>query len=293
MHVLVTGGHGYIGTHLVDQLVKKGHKVTVLDSHFSAKNLGILDALDIRMFRASCTNSDTVLRAMQGVDLVYHLACRKDWENSNRHPMRLSQNEVQGITTVFCMARMAGIQKVVFSSSAAIYGNLVDAKETDTPNPINMYGAMKLACEAVCRGFYNLGTETVILRFFNVWGKSGGESVIHKLLNGGKTIYHEGQQSRDFVYIDDVLTALLSAADWDSGIYNIGSGEETTVNSVWEMIKGTEKPEYIQPGPNMPAEILRSCANTEYTKYATGWEAKTLLSDLKREDIINLCKVVS
>lgn len=284
MHVLITGGNGYIGTHLTNQFLKKGDRVTILDSFFNSNPQNTLTE-GVRLFRASTTNPDTVLRAMQGVDIVYHLASRMDWSTNYRLPMRLVQNDIQGITTVCCMARMAGIQKVVFTSSAAVYGNLVGAKEEDPCNPINMYGAVKTGCESILRGFYHLGLETVILRLYNVWGRPGQRSIIGKFVEGGKEIFFEGQQSRDFVFLDDVLVALLSAQEWDSGIYNICSGEEITVNALWEIINGNKKPKYIFPGTEHPQEILRSCGDPSSTLSRTGWKAQTLISEMTTEKI--------
>lgn len=226
---------------------------------------------------------------MQGIDAIYHLAARMDYTDSYRQPARLCSANVEGTTNLFCMADRAGVNKVIFTSSAAVYGNIIPAKETDSKVPINMYGATKSAAEEICRGFYQKGFEVIILRLFNIWGRKNSNSVINKFVNCHNVIYGDGKQTRDFVFVDDLLLALGHALNWDSGIYNIGSGEETTIEAIHAMLKD-EEPKYkdFEAGWN---DIFRSCADTSYTEQATGWKAKTLISELNREEIIRLCNL--
>ena len=134
MHILITGCQGYIGSHLTKSFLDAGHTVTTLDNCFNAKS-SIFDftTYNGRLIRhqASVANPDAVGRALQGVDVIYHLAARTDWENAPRHPLRLFETNVQGTATVLTMARKAGVDKVIFTSDAAVYGNIIGARPTD------------------------------------------------------------------------------------------------------------------------------------------------------------------
>jgi len=183
------------------------------------------------------------------------------------------------------MANRVGVNKVIFASTAAVYGNLVGAKETDPCVPINMYGASKLAAESICKGFYQKGMEIVIFRIYNVWGRKNSSSVINKFVNGGRTIYGDGQQTRDFVYIDDVLKALLM--DLDPGIYNVGTGQEITIGGLFEKLNPGKEAEYKNfcPGYDEP---IRSCSDIS-TLSSFGWKPQYHISELDIDQIKLLC----
>lgn len=290
MKVLVTGGQGYIGSYLVKSLLNDGHSVVTLDSGFNSVSMDYskCPSKPIR-HQATIVNEEAVIRSMQGVHLVYHLAARCDWDLSWRHPVRLMDINVRGTYTVLSMAKRAGVSKVVFTSSAAVYGNLVDARPTDACQPVTLYGASKLAAEAACRGFYQMGMEIIILRLYNVWGGKLSRSVVNKFANGGSAvIYGDGLQTRDFVHISDTIGALKRAADADSVIANVGTGEEVTVEGLWTKLKNGAKPEYKE-GPVGLDELYRSCADIQYTKQALSWEPEILISQLKASDVERLC----
>lgn len=287
---LITGGQGYIGTHLAKSILRdKNWAVTTFDSNFSSKKqIKIQSTSRLMRHSASVVNSDAVARAMREVDVVYHLAARMDWNDSYKQPVRLVNTNVVGTAVVLAMAKRAGVEKVVFVSSAAVYGNIVGATENDSCVPVNMYGATKLASEAICRGFYNLGMEIVILRFYNVWGGEGSESVVNKFIDGSKVVYGDGDQTRDFIHITDVVKVLMKARDWDPAIYNIGTGVETTINGLWVLVNGSEvKPSYERP-PGI--EIFRSCADMEYTFRNTSWRPEVFLHELGLEGIKGMCE---
>ena len=291
MHILITGGEGYIGNYLTEALLEKNTKVTTLDSRFSNKPYIITANYpkeNLRRFQASVTNPDAVIRALQGVDLIIHLAARMDYNNTYRHPIRLSQTNVQGTCNLLSMANRAGVEKIIIASDAAVYGNVIPAKESDTPMPLNMYGATKLATEAISRGFYQRGMDIVILRLFNVWGRKNSNGVINKFVNGERIIKGDGKQTRDFIYVDDVIDAFKAAIYWDSGIYNIGTGEETTIESVYSIFH-QDKPDYqnFPPGWN---EVLRACADMTFTGQSVQWKPKVFLSNLSKDEVIKLCE---
>lgn len=289
MKILVTGGQGYVGSYLVKSLLDDGHTVVTLDSGFNSVSMDYskCKSKPIR-HQATIVNEEAVLRSMQGVHMVYHLAARFDWELTWRHPVRLLDANVRGTYTVLSMAKRAGVSKVVFTSSAAVYGNLVDARPTDVCNPVTLYGASKLAAEAACRGFYQMGMDIVILRLYNVWGGKLSRSVVNRFANGGNVIYGDGLQTRDFVHISDVIDALRRATSADSIIVNVGTGEEVTVEGLWRKLNDGADPQY-QEGPVGLDEVYRSCADLDDTKKALGWEPRFSLSQLNADKVRALC----
>lgn len=289
MHFLITGGQGYIGNHLAKYLLDKGHYVTTLDSGFSKKEFDLNGyKAQLKRFETTILNPDGICRALNGVDVIFHLAARMDWNPSFRHPARMIDCNVIGTCNVFAMAQRMGIDKVIFASSAAVYGNLINATEDSPCVPVNMYGCSKLAAEAVCREFFNQGLEVVILRFYNIWGRCNSNSVISKFARGERKILGDGTQTRDFVFIDDLIQALSCAVSWDSGIYNVGTGEEVEINGLYKMLND-ETPVY-ENYPQGYQEPYRSCSDQSFTKKSTGWEPKTLLSNLDRNMIKELCR---
>jgi UDP-glucose 4-epimerase len=273
IRVLVTGGFGFIGTHLVHSLVDKDYDVCIFDSLLSG-NKGSVAGLGCSAMQHTVCNYDAVRRAMEGVTIVYHLAARMDWNQSPQHPAKLFSTNTHGTVEVLTAAREAGVQKVVFSSSAAVYGNVVPGSVGGPCLPISCYGASKLAAEAACEAFNNLGLEVVVLRIFNTYG-DGGHGVVNAFQNGSGVIHGNGQQTRDFVHIKDVVRALLGAYYWDAGTYNIGTGVETSVLDVWKMLYPASEPEYASA---RPYDIIRSCA--DLTTVQDVWKAKTTLEQV-------------
>lgn len=266
--ILVTGGCGFIGSHLVQRLRRDGQDVSILDTFLTGhpSNLGD-DALDCSIIQGSVTNWDAVRRAMNGCHVVYHLAARHDWSQKRRHPMALGKTNAWGTDVVLTMARAMGVHKVVFTSSASVYGNVYPGAEGDPCRPCSIVGATKLAAEAYCHGFNALGQpEVVILRLFNVYGPRG-HGVVNVFQDGGNVIYGDGLQTRDFVHVSDVISALVAAQQWDAGVYNVGTGVETTIEGLWRVLRGDEEPEY-EPFP--PWELGRSFADT--TKVEGLWK---------------------
>lgn len=293
MHVLVTGGEGYVANHYIKKMLSKGHSITTLDSGFSSK-LTEFDyagqSLKLRRFKASVANIDVVNRALEGVDMIVHMAARMDWNLAYRHIIRLTEANVKGTANILAMARRAGVNKIIHISSAAVYGNMIEARETDMPVPINLYGATKLAGEQLARGFYNeYGLDVVILRPFNIWGGTASGSVVDKMVRDPhKTpLYYDGSQTRDFVHITDVVDAIYNAYMWDSMIYNICTGAESSISGVWSILYPEVEPNYVPNPKDRSNEIMRSVGDPGFVTSITGWKPTVVLPNLTREEIIN------
>lgn len=293
MRALVTGGYGYIGGHLVRSLIDKGWDVTILDSMFSSKPWSFSEGSQGNkcLLSASIVNSDAVNRAMHDVNIVFHLADRADWSDALGHPLRVFKTNTFGTAVVLNEARKAGVDNFVYASTSGVYGNIVNAAEQDPTYPISVHDNSKLGAEFVCNAFANLGgIETKVLRIFNAWGGRYSESVIQKFLfNSEPVVYGLGNQTRDFVHVYDVVRALYSAVSWDAGIYNIGTGDETTISGLWHLLRDDE-PKIVEtsPRPDQHEMVFRTCADMAATRARTSWEPGYRLVELSRERIKEL-----
>src|SRR5215211_285361 len=267
---LVTGGGGFIGSHLVDRLLHDGHDVRVLDN-FATGNRGNLgEALEhIELIEGDIQSYERVHNAVRDCELVFHLAALPSVPRSIQDPLTSNASNVTGTLNVLLAARDEGVRRVVFASSSSIYGaNLELPKREEMPSvPIAPYAVSKLAAESYCRAFFHVyGLETVALRYFNVFGPrqdplSQYAAVIPRfitaLLDGERPlIYGDGEQSRDFTYIDNAVEANLLAAraeDVAGGTFNIACGERITLNRVIEELRavsgGEVDPIYAEARP--------------------------------------------
>lgn len=249
-HMIVTGGLGFIGSSLAEQLLPH-NRVTVIDdgSTGSLDNLG--DHHNLTLIKGSITDLDLGV-IFQGHDNVVHLAAQTSVPASIKDPITSGRTNITGTLKVLIAARDAGVEKVVFASSAAVYGNdpALPKSEDMQVSPLSPYAVEKVAGEHYCRVFNELyGLNTAALRFFNVFGPkqdpdSQYAAVIPKFIDAlfnGKTpvIYGDGEQSRDFIFIRHVLDAIILACESDAtGVYNVASGGRTTVNQLFGIISG-------------------------------------------------------
>lgn len=264
---VVTGGAGFIGSHLVERLLRDGHSVRVVDNFLTgrAENLQHLTG-DLTLHRVSITDLDALLPIFEGVDTVLHHAALPSVPRSVADPLETHRNCVTGTLNVLEAARHTGVRRVVYASSSSVYGEIEgDAKiETMPPQPKSPYGAAKLAAEYYCRVFYDTyGLETVSLRYFNVFGPrqdpaSEYAAVIPKfiaLMLDGKppVIYGDGTQSRDFTYIDNVVEGNLLAARTPGvgGSYmNLATGGRVTLLELVDKLNaqlGTDYAPVLEP----------------------------------------------
>jgi len=254
MRILVTGGAGFIGSHLVERLIANGHHVTVLDNFSTGKRNNLTNVLrskSLVIARGDVRRIPRSLPKRRGVDRVCHLAAMTDVQASIRDPLLASDVNLTGTLRVLEAARNLGAERVIFASSAAVYGSpsMFPITEEVDVSPISPYGASKAASELYCRSFEeNHGIEAVSLRYFNVYGPrqvssqySGVISVFARRLLRRLpiTIFGDGSQSRDFVFVTDVVDATIAAVEKPlrSRVFNIASGRETTILNLAEKMQ--------------------------------------------------------
>lgn len=243
---LVTGGAGFIGSNIVEELVERNKSVRVLDNLSTGRRENIEPFMDkIEFIEGDLRDLDTVRKAVDGVDYVLHQGALPSVPRSIDEPLTTNEVNVNGTLNVLISARDAGVKRVVYASSSSIYGNseVLPKREDMPPNPLSPYAISKLAGENYCRIFYQIyGLETVCLRYFNVFGPrqdptSQYSAVIPKfinaVLNGSRpTIYGDGKQSRDFTYVANVVQANLLACEAEGvagELFNVACGERYTL----------------------------------------------------------------
>jgi len=179
------------------------------------------------------------------------------------------------------------VDNIVFTSSSAVYGDVIEAEEYGPIHPVNTYGCSKLAAEAACIDHCNLGMDVKILRLFSVWGGLHSNSIVSQMLQPDFAMRGDGKQTRDFIYVGDVVDALVEAVHWDPLIYNIGTGSEAMLIGLYRRLMG-EEPALASHIPGQD-EIYRSCAAMDNTYDRVSWRPKVLLADLDLEEVKELC----
>ena len=251
--VIVTGGAGFIGSHIAEELLKLEAKVTIIDDLSSGRiqNINYLSTIGNPEFiQGSISDVSLLKKYFSGIDYVFHLAAIASVPQSIDNPLISNEINVVGTLNVLLAAKESNVKKVVFSSSCALYGDTAELplRENLLPNPLSPYAVTKLAGEYYCQVFkkvYEL--DTVCLRYFNVYGprqdpNSAYAAVIPlfiKMVLSGKSpvIFGDGEQTRDFVFVKDIVSAnILGAASDVSGIFNIGTGKSVTLNHLTERI---------------------------------------------------------
>lgn len=241
---LVTGGAGFIGSHLVDSLLASGQRVRVFDD-LTSGNVANLQENKVEFFRGSVSNPAQVRAAVEGCSVVFHLAAVASVVKSVETPSLSHDVCGTGTLNVLDAARQLGVRRVVYAASASAYGDQPGdtRSEDDALIPLSPYAAAKLAGEHYCTAFTAVyGLETVRLRFFNVFGPrqdakspySGVIAIFSDAMKAGRTptIFGDGKQARDFVYVADVVQALRLASEVKAAsgrVYNVGSGKQTTI----------------------------------------------------------------
>jgi UDP-glucose 4-epimerase len=309
MNCLVTGGAGFIGSNLVDTLVERGDRVTVVDTLASGKRENLRDATDrgARLLVADVRDAPAITEifAEAQPELVFHLAAQIDVRHSVEDPADDAGSNVLGTIAVLEAARASGVRRVVNTSTGGgLYG---DADVLPTPEehpirPLAPYGQSKLAAEGYCELYTRLhGLPTVSLRYGNVYGVRQdvhGEAGVVAIFCGQlaerrrPVVYGDGRQTRDWVEVSDVVRANLLAAEAEvTGPVNIGRGEETSVldllGALREVGDSGELPE-PEFAPERPGEVRRSCLDVTRAKRELGWEAQVELREGLRRILATL-----
>ena len=286
MRTLVTGGAGFIGSNLVDALLARGDDVVVLDNLTTGRRENV--PAGAHLLVADVTDRPEVHAAIERAEVVFHLAAQVDVRRSVEDPAHDLAVNAGGTLHLLEAARACGVRHVVYASTGgAIYGeaDMVPTPEDAPLRPLAPYGHSKFTGEGYCRLFGELhGLGVTSLRFANVYGPrqdplgEGGVIAIYcgRAVEGGDAVvFGDGEQTRDFVYVGDVVEALLTAAGgMPFGPFNIGTGVETTVNDLAARLGLATRRE-----PPRPGEVLRSCLDASRAARELGWAARTSLAD--------------
>lgn len=289
MKILITGGAGFIGSNLAAHLLTKGHQVTALDNTATkTKHL----PKGCAFINADITNKEAVMTAAQGHDAIVHLAAMVSVPETIEHPERAEIINVIGSINVLAAAKEAKAKKVVFASSAAVYGlePATPTKETERPRPMSPYAITKLAMEDYAALFASQGLSTVCLRFFNIYGPgqdptSQYSAVIPAFINRAVkgetiTIYGAGEQTRDFTYVADVCRAIELALTKGSGAINIATGKNVTINQLAdEILHIINSKSKIIHAAERPGDPRTSLADISKAKKELGFTASTSLAE--------------
>jgi len=292
--VLVTGGAGFIGSHLVCDLLDRGDRVRVLDNLSTGAEAN-LAGLDIDFIEGDIRNAAVVQDSIKDVDFIFHLAAFISVAGSMEDPLACYDANLNGSLNVLMQASQAGVRRVVLASSAAVYGESASHVAENHPlNPQSPYAASKLAMEQAAKLFsQSFSLETVCLRFFNAYGpRQSPDSpyaaaipkFIQVMLAGEPaTIHGDGQQTRDFVYVRDIVEAMLLAADGDSiddRVFNIAGGKSVSINELVEILQRffPETPDPVFAPPRQ-GDLRFSEADISLAERALGYRPRIDLQE--------------
>jgi nucleoside-diphosphate-sugar epimerase len=281
---LVTGGAGFIGSHLVQLLLNNGHDVRVLDDFDTGSRKTVSELKkDLDVVEGSIENMETVEKAVNGIDWVFHQAARGSVPRSVEDPAGTHSVNITGTLNILIASRNAGVGRVVCASSSAVYGETPELpkREDMLPAPESPYAVSKITLEHYCNVFFRAyGLETVSLRYFNIYGPRQNPLLqyaavvpifIRNMLEKKEcVIYGDGSQTRDFAYVEDCAQANLLAATSASapgGVYNIGCGTQISVNELFHLIQkltGNNIPPKYEP--MRKGDIMHSCADISRAK---------------------------
>lgn len=287
MNTLVTGGAGFIGSNLVQLLLSEGHRVTVLDNFCSGYRANLRPFPDVRLLVGDVRDVSIVEQAVKDVEVVFHLAASVGNTRSIEHPLIDAESNVLGTLNLLEAVRRNRIRKIVFSSSAGIFGELktLPIREDHAVEPDSPYGATKLCAEKLCLAYAKLyDLEAICLRYFNVFGVNqrydayGNVIPIfaHQMVFGQPiTIFGDGEQTRDFINVHDVANAnyLAGINRGVSGAFNLGSGSRISINELirkMECVSGLSS--QIVYGPPRKGDVLHSLADIAGIRKAIGFE---------------------
>ncbi len=288
MKVLVTGGAGFIGSRLALELVEQGHEVLVLDNLSAGKKENVHPSA--RLINGDIRDYKLVLEASKGADCIFHLAAFVSVPMSVEKPDECRDVNVGGTLNIIKAAGENGVRKIIFSSSCAVYGDRVNtaASEADTPNPLSPYAVSKLEGEKLLESYSKEFDYSYInLRYFNVFGENQNpdspysgvmSKFIYRVLRNQEiVIYGAGSQTRDFIYVRDVVNANIRAltSDITNEVFNIGTGKGTSINDLAGMIiKSCSSDSQISYEPGKPGDIHFSLSDITKAKEQLSWRPR-------------------
>ncbi|MCD6378383.1 MAG: SDR family oxidoreductase [Planctomycetes bacterium] len=302
---LVTGGAGFIGCNLVRYILGKGHDVVVVDNFSTGKRENVADFIDkVEFIEGDIRDRELMDRAVKGVSAIFHEAALGSVPRSVEDPQTSHDVNVNGTLTVLESARAAGVKRIIFAASSSAYGDQEELPKHEgmAPRPISPYAASKVACEGYMRAYAACyGLETLSLRYFNVFGAYQDPegpyaavipAFISRILRGQRpVVFGDGEQSRDFCYIDNVceanwLAANAPAEKCDGTVINIACGARTTLNEILDLLREllhTDiEAEYTDP---RPGDVRHSLADVSLAKKVIGYEPKVYFADGLRKAI--------
>jgi UDP-glucose 4-epimerase len=298
MNVLVTGGAGFIGSNLADELIRQGAKVRIIDNFLTGyrENLAEIGG-DFEFIEGDINDPEKIKQAVAGVEVVFHQAALPSVPRSVANPAETHQACVNGTFSVLSAAKEAGARRVVYAASSSAYGDqpISPKVETMRPDPLSPYAAAKLVGEYYAQVFSRAyGLETLCLRYFNVFGPrqdptSQYSGVISRFVNAlskgeRPVIYGDGEQTRDFTYVANVVNANIKASQTDKGIgevMNVANGEAISLNRLLEVLQGLLERQDVKAIYEAPrnGDILHSLADNTKAKECLGYEKIIGLED--------------
>jgi UDP-glucose 4-epimerase len=303
---LVTGGAGFIGSHLVDALLAAGWQVRVLDDFSSGREENLAGVRDrIELLRADFADPGVAERAMEGVEVVFHEGAIPSVPRSVAEPVRTHRANVDGTLAVLEAARHAGVRRLVYAASSSAYGDteVLPKVETMPARPLSPYALQKYAGEVYCRLYHELyGLETVALRYFNIFGprqdpNSTYAAVVPRfaiacLRGEAPTIHGDGEQSRDFTFVGDAVAANLAAADAPKAaghVINVAGGRRISLNELLAAIQRIVG-SAVAPihGPARAGDVRHSLADLGRARELLGWEPAVPLDEGLRRTVESL-----
>jgi len=301
--VIVTGGAGFIGSHLAEELANRGYSVIVLDDLSTGRMENITDLLakeNVEFVQGSINDASLLQRLFQDVHYVFHLAAIPSVPRSIENPLVSHQVNATGTLNVLLSARDSGVKKVVYASSSSVYGDTGTAakRENTMPNPQSPYAVTKLTGEYYCQVFQKVyGLPSVCLRYFNIYGPRQDPNspyaavipiFIRRICQGNPpVIFGDGEQTRDFTFIKDATEANILAAESDaSGVFNIGRSERVTINQLARLAiklvaNNSVEPVYDEP---RPGDIRHSLADISKAR-TLGYNPRYSLEEGLRETV--------
>jgi len=296
MKALVTGGAGFIGSHIVDRLLKEGHEVIVLDDFSTGHRSNLTEHKSLTIVEGDISNFDTVKQCMQGVDWVFHKAAVASVPKTVNDPIGSTAVNYQGTLHLLEAARHGNVKRMVFASSAALYGDEPTLPKVETMCPVTLspYSVDKLASEFACGMYTKLyGVETVCLRYFNVYGPkqdpsspySGVISIFTDKLKNKEVpiIFGDGEQTRDFVYVADVVEANMKAIQTKVGVgeyFNIATGKQITLNALLKVLSDIYNVEFnVNYGEVRQGDIKESFASIDKAIEKLNWKPTVELTN--------------